>query len=145
MLKKDKTKSAQSVSTFVRENKERIKVINVKLQRLLGGYLEQGVEREIYRQEKIKLLLEKKSLEEKTVRFEQKQNNWLESMERWINYIQNLSKIARDSKLLEKKIAAKEIFGSNFFWRAAPCAASSFFRIRRREAPPKQRTKNLKV
>ena len=34
-------------------------------------------------------------------------------MRNWINYAQNMEKIARDSNLLEKKIAAKEIFGSN--------------------------------
>ena len=113
MLEKDKTKSAQSVSAFIQEAGERIKVINTNLQRLLDGYLEQDIEREIYRQEKAKLLSEKKSLEEQIVRFEQKQNDWLEPMEKWVNYAQNIEKIARDSNLLEKKVAAKEIFGSN--------------------------------
>ena len=36
-------------------------------------------------------------------------------MTKWINYAQNLSKIAKNSNLLEKKVAAKEIFGSNLF------------------------------
>jgi len=115
MTEKNKIKSAQSVSAFVQENREKIKTINIKLQRLLDGYLEQDIEREIYRQEKAKLLLEKKSLDEKIIQLEQKQNDWLEPMERWINYAQNLLKIAKDSNLLEKKVAAKEIFGSNLF------------------------------
>ena len=114
-LEQDKEKSAQSVSAFVQENKEKIKAINVKLQRLLDGYLEQDIEREIYRQEKQKLLLEKKSLEEKITGIEQRQSDWLEPMRNWINYAQNLAKIARDSDLLEKRVAAKEIFGSNLF------------------------------
>ena len=114
-MEKDKTKSVQSVSAFVQESENKIKIINTKLQRLLDGYLEQDIEREIYRQEKAKLLSEKKSLEEKIVRFEQKQNDWLEPMARWINYAQNIEKIARDSNLLEKKVAVKEIFGSNLF------------------------------
>jgi len=113
MLEKDKTESAQSVSAFVQETETKIKFITTKLQRLLDGYLEQDIDREIYREEKAKLLSEKKSLEEKIIELEQKQNDWLEPMERWINYAQNLSKIARDSDLLEKKVAAKEIFGSN--------------------------------
>ena len=112
-MEKDKTKSVQSVSAFVQESENKIKIFNTKLQRLLDGYLEQDIEREIYRQEKAKLLSEKKSLEEKIVRFEQKQNDWLEPMARWINYAQNIEKIARDSNLLEKKVAVKEIFGSN--------------------------------
>ena len=115
MLEKDKMKSAQSVSAFVQENKEKIKAINLKLQRLLDGYLEQDIEREIYRQEKAKLLSEKKSLEEQITKLEQKQNDWLEPMEKWINYAQNMEKIARDSDLLQKKVAAKEIFDSNLF------------------------------
>ena len=112
-LEKDKTKSAQSVSAFVQENREKIKTINIKLQRLLDGYLEQDIEREIYRQEKAKLLSEKKSLEEKIVRFEQKQNDWLEPMENWIKVASNLEKIARDNNLFEKKVAAEQVFGSN--------------------------------
>ena len=46
-------------------------------------------------------------------RIEQKQNDWLEPMKEWIKVATNLVKIARDSNLLEKKVAAKEIFGSN--------------------------------
>jgi len=113
MLKIDRTKSAQSVSAFVQNAETRIKVITEKLQRLLDGYLEQDIDREIYRIEKAKLLSEKKSLEEQNIKLEQKQNDWLEPMENWINYAQNIEKIARDSNLLDKKVAAKEIFGSN--------------------------------
>ena len=57
--------------------------------------------------------MEKKSLDEKMARIEQKQNDWLEPMKEWIKVATNLVKIARDSNLLNKKVAAKEIFGSN--------------------------------
>ena len=113
MVETDKEKSAQSISAFVQENREKIKAINTKLQRLLDGYLEQDIEREIYRTEKAKLLSEKKSLEEQKAKFEQKQNDWLEPMTKWLNYAQNLAEIAKNDSLLEKKAAAKEIFGSN--------------------------------
>ena len=43
----------------------------------------------------------------------QKQNDWLEPMKEWIKVATTLVKIARDSNLLEKKVAAKEIFGLN--------------------------------
>ena len=112
-LEANKVKSAQSVCAFVQEAGAKIKIIAIKLQRLLDGYLEQDIDRDIYRAEKSKLLSEKKSLEEQMGRLEQKQNDWLEPMEKWINYAQNIEKIARDSDLLEKKVAAKEIFGSN--------------------------------
>jgi len=68
----------QSASAFVQESQERIRAINIKLQRLLDGYLEQDIEREVYRQQKAVLLSEKKTLEEKMARIEQKQNDWLE-------------------------------------------------------------------
>ena len=42
--------------------------ITVKLQRLLDGYLDQDVDKEVYRTEKSKLLSEKKSLEEEISR-----------------------------------------------------------------------------
>jgi hypothetical protein len=113
MAETDKEKSAQSVSAFVLETQIKIRAIQTKLQRLLEGYLEQDIEREIYREHKSVLLSEKKSLEEKMARIEQKQNDWLEPFTNWIKVASNLVKIARDSNLLEKKVAAKEIFGSN--------------------------------
>src|SRR3989344_607614 len=75
--------------------------------------LDQVIEQEIYRAEKSKLLFKKKSLEEKISSLLQKQNDWLEPMQEWIKDAQNLNGIARDSNLFNKKVAAKEIFGSN--------------------------------
>src|SRR3989344_3560633 len=72
MLEKEKSESAQSSIAFVQEAGERIRALQTKLQRLLDGYLEQDIEREIYRTEKAKLLSEKKSLEEQMTRIEQK-------------------------------------------------------------------------
>ena len=113
MAEKDKAVSAQSVSAFVQESQNKIRAIQTKLQRLLDGYLEQDIERETYREQKAVLLYEKKSLDEKMARIEQKQNDWLEPFQNWIKVATTLVKIARDSNLLEKKVIAKEIFGSN--------------------------------
>ena len=131
MLEKDKTKTAQSLIAFVQENKKRIVEISVKLQRLLDGYLEQDIEREIYRTEKAKLLSEKKSLEEKISHLEQKQIGWLEPMRNWIKEAESIDKIANDSDLFAKKVATKEIFGSNLILqnrearRSAPSETNS--------------------
>ena len=140
--RKDKAVSAQSVSAFVQESQNQIRAIQTKLQRLLDGYLEQDIEREIYREQKAVLLSEKKSLEEKMARIEQKQNDWLEPFQNWIKVASTLSKIARDNNLLQKKVAAKEIFGSNlrlasraargepvFPYKAARSAAESVGKI----------------
>ena len=76
-LEKDKVESAQSVSTFVEKNQKMITDITAKLQRLLDGYLDQDIDKEVYRVEKSKLLSEKKSLEEEISRNQQKQKHWL--------------------------------------------------------------------
>ena len=115
MLEKDKKESAQSCSAFAQESREKIRAIQIKLQRLLDGYLEQDIEREAYRAEKARLLSEKKSLEEQITKLEQKQNDWVEPMENWLNCAQTLTKIASASNLFLKKVAAKEVFGSNLF------------------------------
>ena len=96
MAETDKEKSAQSVSTFVVKSQNQIRAIQTKLRRLLDGYLEQDIEREIYREQKAKLLFEKKSLDEKMTRIEQKQNDWLEPFQNWIKVASTLVKIARD-------------------------------------------------
>ena len=113
MLEKDKTTSAQSFGAFVEENKSKITEISEKLQRLLDGYLEQDIDREIYRIEKAKLLSEKKSLEEKISTFQQRQTGWIEPMRNWIIQAQTLEKISKESNLFLKKVAIKEIVGSN--------------------------------
>src|SRR3989344_1056928 len=124
-LEKDKTESAQSVSIFVSENEKKIQDIVVKLQRLLEGYLDQDIEKEIYRSEKSKLLSEKKSLETEISRSEGKQKLWLEPMQKWINKAQNMEKIALDTDLFSKKVCAKEIFGSNLLLQNKSVRASA--------------------
>src|SRR3989339_276266 len=98
-LEDDRKQSAQSVSAFVEKNQKMITDITVKLQRLLDGYLDQDIEKEVYRAEKSKLLSEKKSLEEEISRNQQKQKHWLEPMEKWIKDAGNMEKIALDSNL----------------------------------------------
>ena len=113
MLEKDNTESDQSSAAFIQETKEIIQTIENKLQRLLDSYLEQDIEREAYLEKKAALLSEKKSLTEKMTAFEQKRTGWVEPMRKWIKEAENLPKIARESDLFQKKVAAKEIFGSN--------------------------------
>ena len=134
LLEKDKNDTAQSFTAFVQETEKGISTIKIKLQRLLDGYLEQDIERETYRNEKAKLMSEKKTLEEKTTNLEQKRTGWVEPMENWIKEAENLPKIARENNLFAKKVAAKEIFGSNLilsarFARATPQKPWRFLQI----------------
>ena len=109
----DHGKSAQSLTACVKEKQEKISSISIRLERLLNGYLDQDIEKEIYRAEKGKLLLQKKSLEEEIYNLSHKQNDWLEPFQNWLEVAQNIDKIASDSDLFAKKVCAKEIFGSN--------------------------------
>ena len=67
-----------SQSSSIRKSGTILSAISTKLQRLLDGYLEQDIEKETYRVEKAKLILQKKSLEEQMARIEQKRTGWLE-------------------------------------------------------------------
>jgi len=60
MLKKDRTEATQSSTAFVQGARKKIQAIQIKLQRLLDGCLDQVIEQEAYRDEKAKLLSEKK-------------------------------------------------------------------------------------
>ena len=113
MLENDKEDSAQSCFAFVQENREKIKDLKQKLQFLLDSYLDQVIEREVYLEKKSELMSKIKTLEEQNIRFEQKQNGWLEPMKEWINEAANAAKIARDTNLFNKKVLALKIFGSN--------------------------------
>src|SRR3989338_1862020 len=113
MLEEDRTKSTKSSAGFIEEAKNKVKDISIKLQRLLDGYLDQDIEREIYRAEKTKLISEKRTLEEKIANLTTKQTSWVEPMKNWIEKAENLSKIAQDNDLISKKVIAKEIFGSD--------------------------------
>ncbi|MBI3420573.1 MAG: recombinase family protein [Candidatus Sungbacteria bacterium] len=145
MVETDKEKSAQSISAFVLESQNQIRAIQTKLQRLLDGYLEQDIEQETYREQKAILLSEKKPLEEKMARIEQKQNDWLEPFQNWIKVASTLVKIARDGNLLEKKVPPKKSLARTCAWRAAPCAASQCFHTFPRSARPNRSGKNRKV
>ena len=136
-LEDDRKQSAQSVSAFVEKNQKMITDITVKLQRLLDGYLDQDIEKEVYRAEKAKLLSEKKSLEEEISRNQQKQKHWLEPMQKWINEAQDMEKIALDSNLLNKKVAAKKVFGSNLLLQNKLVRASAPEILNSLAIPPK--------
>ena len=115
MVEKDFNNSAPSLTACVKEKEEKISSLSKRLERLLSGYLDQDIEKEIYRVEKGKLILQKKSLEEEITNLSHKQNDWLAPFQNWLKDAQSLDKIASDDDLFAKKVKAKEIFGSNLF------------------------------
>ncbi len=103
MLSVDEQQSAKSVGVFIRESKSKIQSLQSKLQRLLDGYLDQDIEREVYVAKKAQLMSEKKSLEEQSARLEQTQTGWLEPMKQWIDEASGLCNLANSDDLAEKK------------------------------------------
>jgi hypothetical protein len=137
MAEKDFNNSAPSLAVCVKEKQDTISTLNIRLERLLNGYLEQDIEREIYRDEKSKLLLRKKSLDEEMSSLSRKQNTWLEPFQNWVNVAQGLDKIASDSDLFAKKVCAKEIFGSNLLLGEKTVRASALDSGNSHAIPPK--------
>src|SRR3989339_1179410 len=89
----DHGKSAQSLAVCVKEKQDAISSINIRLERLLNGYLDQIIDEQDYRSEKSKLLLSKKSLEEEMTSLSHKQNDWLAPFQNWLKDAQSLDKI----------------------------------------------------
>ncbi len=130
LLAQDEKTSTHDVAERLQADRERVREIERKLERLLDSYLEQDIGREVYLEKKAQLLSEKKSLQEKTAATETARIGWLEPMREWIQEAENLPKIARDGTLFAKKVVAKEIFGSNLRLRAralscVPCENGS--------------------
>ena len=87
----------------------------VKLNRLLDGYLDQVIEPEIYKQKKNDLFDEKLKLEEKKSQIEKNGTVWLEPMREFVNCALQAQKVARaENNCHDLSIMAKKV-GSNFF------------------------------
>ena len=87
----------------------------VKLNRLLDGYLDQVIEPEIYKQKKNELFDEKLKLEEKKSQIAKNGTVWLEPMREFVNCALQAQKVARaKNNCHDLSIMAKKV-GSNFF------------------------------
>ena len=125
MANQDEQNLAQSSAGLIQQTQEELQTINTKLQRLLDAYLDQDIEKEVYRKRKSELVSIKKTLEEKIIKIEQGQNNWLEPLRLWLKDAQNTAQTAQNSDLSAKKSFAKKIFGSNLSLSAKKLAGKA--------------------
>ena len=87
----------------------------VKLNRLLNGYLDQVIEPEIYKQKKNELFEEKLKLDEKKSQISKSGTVWLEPMREFVNCALQAQKVARaENNSHDLSIMGKKV-GSNFF------------------------------
>jgi DNA invertase Pin-like site-specific DNA recombinase len=108
---KDKAESEREVQKL----NSQIEETEVKLNRLLDGYLDQVIEPEIYKQKKNELFDEKLSLEEKKSQIQKNGTVWLEPVREFVNCALRAQKIAREkNNCHDLAVVAKKV-GSNFF------------------------------
>jgi hypothetical protein len=112
---KDEAEAVRSSATASQAMREEIAAIGDKLQRLHRLYLDEDIERDVYRQEKADLLSRKKSLEEKMADLNNGAVAWLEPLRGWIKDAENLRETVVSPSLPPKKSSAQKIFGSNLF------------------------------
>ncbi|OGM24933.1 hypothetical protein A3D00_05350 [Candidatus Woesebacteria bacterium RIFCSPHIGHO2_02_FULL_38_9] len=89
---KDKLESEKEIKQFDSQVQE----TEVKLNRLLDGYLDQVIEPEIYKQKKNELFEEKLKLEKKKFQIEKNGNSWLEPVREFVNCALQAQKIAAE-------------------------------------------------
>ncbi len=107
---------ASEKADFVRatgKDKQSIAQLSDKLQRLLDGYLEGDIERELYQVKRAEILGQKKRLEEKIEQATVGVLTWVGPMTAWFERAVSICKIAKSDDLLAKKSLLLEIFGSN--------------------------------
>ena len=113
MAQEESMKENHSVAQLVPEKQQEIQNITIKLDRLLNGYLEQVIDELDYREQKAKLLSQKKTIQAEIASLTRSADDWLAPLQTWIKDAQCLGEIAADDDLFRKKVVAKEIFGSH--------------------------------
>ena len=112
-IDKEKSETSQSSSFFAQNIKEKMKIIDEKLERLMSGYLENAILLEEYQQNKNKLVGEKQVLKDKLNGFEQKRNNWFEPAISFVKSAKCAGILAKSNNFEEKRDFFKKL-GSNF-------------------------------
>ena len=99
--------------------------LSEKLQRLLDGFLDGVLEREIYTAKKAEIMSQKKSLEEQMSDFTLGTLEWVEPLNNWLTKAVSICKIAQSADQNAKKSLLLEIFGLNLKLKNKTAVASS--------------------
>jgi hypothetical protein len=112
-VKEEKAQSARSITLAAAEKRTETESINLRLRRLLDGFLDGVIERSDYVDAKARLMSQKKSLEEQTQALAEGRAHWLEPFPNWILTAENAGEIAVSGSPEEKKGLVRQVFGSN--------------------------------
>ena len=99
--------------------------LSEKLQRLLDGFLDGVLEREIYTEKKAEIMSQKKTLEEQMSDLALGNLEWVEPLRNWLDKAVSICKIAHSTDQNAKKSLLLEIFGLNLFLKNKNAVASS--------------------
>ena len=113
LIRQDELKERSTFDVEINGTHERTVQLSSKLQRLLDGYLDGDVERELYQSKRAEILGEKKRLQEQIEQASLGVSTWVEPMKRWIETSVSVCKIAKSDDQLAKKSLCQQIFGSN--------------------------------
>lgn len=126
-ISKAEEKDKQTAESETEKVDSEIQESEIKLNRLLDGYLEQVIEPEIYKQKKNELFDEKLKLEEKKSKIAKNGSCWLEPMREFVNCALQAQKVARaENNCHDLAIMAKKV-GSNFFLKERRLSATLDF------------------
>ena len=113
LIRQDEQKDKISFNASISKAQEQIVQLSSKLQRLLDGYLDGDVERELYQIKRAEILGEKKRLQEQIEQSSLGVLTWVEPIKKWIETAVSICKIAKSDDLAAKKSLCLETFGSN--------------------------------
>ena len=109
----EEKKQAQSVDAFVQEINQRLLAIQDKLDKLLGGYLDNFIDEETYRRKKDELVQQKITLKgEKQTLGQKRMSGWIEPTRNFVNTLIQAGKIASPKFLQEISDLVRKI-GTN--------------------------------
>ncbi len=106
---------AQSILPVVAEKRKEIESINTKLQLLLDNYLDQTIDKEMYKVKKLELFSKRKTFEEQILSLQQHKGSWIEPMRNWISEAREVDQIISANNKEQLKVLAAKIFGSNLY------------------------------
>ncbi|MCA0228712.1 recombinase family protein [Patescibacteria group bacterium] len=117
LIRNDEMSEKADFECITGNDKEAIAQLSDKLARLLDGYLDGDVERELYQDKRAEILGKKKLLHEQIEQATLGVSTWVEPMKTWIETAVSICKVAKSDDLRAKKSLLLEIFGSNLKMR----------------------------
>ncbi|MDI6641811.1 MAG: recombinase family protein, partial [Elusimicrobiota bacterium] len=105
-------KNIKSSQIFAKNLNRKLEKINQKLDKLVSGYLDGIIEKEIYLQKKDELTRQKIDLQQKKANFWRKENNWIEPLKSWILEANSVEKIISSNDFYQMKSLVEKI-GTN--------------------------------